>query len=145
MGKRRLSREFALQYLYACDIKDEYDLRDLHKTWEIVCEQNRIDIESPQFDFSEKLIHGYVDHKETIDDTIQRHSTNWSFSRIALIDRNLLRIAVFEIMFLDDVPAVVSIDEAVDIAKKFSTPDSGKFINGVLDKIKEELAEKKKS
>jgi len=143
MGKRRLSREFALQYLYSCDLKNEYDSKDLHKSWETVCDHNKIDIDSPQYEFAEKLIRGIVENKDKIDTIIQQHSTNWSFSRIAIIDRNLLRIAVYEIMFLDDIPAVVSIDEAVDIAKKYSTPDSGKFVNGVLDKIKQEFADKK--
>ena len=70
---------------------------------------------------------------------IKKHAKNWELHRIAAVDRNILRLAIYEMLHRDDIPPVVSINEAVDIAKKFSTQDSGKFVNGILDKVKGEL------
>ena len=89
--------------------------------------------------FAEPLIRGVLEHREKIDAEIQKHAKNWSLARMAAVDRNVLRLAAFEMLYRDDIPPIVSINEAVDIAKKFSTPDSGKFVNGILDKIKGEL------
>ena len=74
-----------------------------------------------------------------IDEKIKCHAKNWEFHRIAAVDRNVMRLAIYEMLHRDDIPPVVSINEAVDIAKKFSTQDSGKFVNGILDKIRGEV------
>lgn len=74
-----------------------------------------------------------------MDERITQHAENWDINRMAVVDRNILRLAIYEMLHRDDIPPVVSINEAVDIAKKFSTQDSGKFVNGILDKIKGEL------
>lgn len=87
------------------------------------------------FYFCERLVRGYEDNAETIDDWIERYLRDWSFDRIAATDRNVLRIAVLEILFDDEMPPAVTIDEAVDIAKKYGTPESGKFVNGVLGNL----------
>jgi N utilization substance protein B len=89
--------------------------------------------------FSEPLIRGALQHRDVIDDHIKKHVKNWDFNRIAPVDRNILRLAIYEMLHREDIPPVVSINEAVDIAKKFSTEDSGKFVNGILDKVKAEL------
>ena len=90
--------------------------------------------------FADRLIRGVVEHRAELDQRITQFAQNWDLKRMAVVDRNVLRLAIYEMFFRDDIPPVVSINEAVDIAKKFSTEDSGKFVNGILDKIKGELA-----
>jgi transcription antitermination protein NusB len=89
--------------------------------------------------FAEALIRGALEKRDAVDELIKRHAKNWDMHRMAAVDRNILRLAVYEMLFRDDIPPVVSINEAVDIAKKFSTQDSGKFVNGILDKIRGEV------
>ena len=89
--------------------------------------------------FADPLIRGTLDHRDAIDAVITKHAKNWELHRIAAVDRNILRLAIYEMLHREDIPPVVSINEAVDIAKKFSTQDSGKFVNGILDKVQEEL------
>ena len=89
--------------------------------------------------FADPLIRGVLEHRAQIDRVIEQHVRNWSLDRMAAVDRNVLRLAAYEMLHREDIPPVVSINEAVDIAKKFSTHDSGKFVNGILDKIKGEL------
>lgn len=147
MGKRRISREFVLQYLYACDVNNSFDMKNLKMFCELWRELHAVDDEkfNENFIFSESLISKIITNLDHIDSLIKKYTENWTFSRITLIDRNLLRMAICEILYMTDIPPVVSIDEAVDIAKKYSTPDSGKFVNGVLDKVKDELAKHKLS
>ena len=89
--------------------------------------------------FADPLIYGALEHRDEADEIIRTHAKNWELHRIAAVDRNILRLAIYEMLHRDDIPPVVSINEAVDIAKKFSTQDSGKFVNGILDKVKGEL------
>ena len=89
--------------------------------------------------FADPLIRGTLEHRDEADEVIKKHAKNWELHRIAAVDRNILRLAIYEMLHRDDIPPVVSINEAVDIAKKFSTQDSGKFVNGILDKVKSEL------
>ncbi len=89
--------------------------------------------------FAEPLIRGALEHRDAIDEHIKKHAKNWEFHRIAAVDRNIMRLAIYEMLFREDIPPIVSINEAVDIAKKFSTQDSGKFVNGILDKVRSEL------
>lgn len=89
--------------------------------------------------FADPLIRGTLEHRNDIDEQIKGHAKNWDLHRMAVVDRNVLRLAIYEMFHREDIPPVVSINEAVDIAKKFSTQDSGKFVNGILDKIKGEL------
>lgn len=86
-------------------------------------------------EFAERLVKGVSEHIEEIDETISKYATNWQINRMAVVDRNILRIATFEISYLTDVPAKVSINEAVDMAKKYGDTNSSKFVNGILDKI----------
>ena len=89
--------------------------------------------------FADKLIRGVLEHRPDLDKKIQEHAQNWNLNRMAVVDRNILRLAIYEMLYRDDIPPIVSINEAVDVAKKYSTQDSGKFVNGILDKIKGEL------
>jgi N utilization substance protein B len=170
MGKRREARERAVQFLFQHDLSPPEDLeRALNEFWDtqraaaIADDKGPahwgqpIELPPPTADeaetrlFAEPLIRGALEHRDAIDDHIKKHVKNWDFSRIATVDRNVMRLAIYEMLFREDIPPVVSINEAVDIppvvsineavdiAKKFSTHESGKFVNGVLDKIKGEL------
>jgi transcription antitermination factor NusB len=137
MGSRRLARETALQMLYLCDncgfTPDEA---------EIIC---FTELKTPvtSQSFADCLFKGTWDKKNKIDVLIGDHAENWEMDRMAVIDRNILRFAAYEIMDMPETPINVIIDEAVEIAKKFSTIDSGKFVNGILDKLKTERKETK--
>lgn len=85
--------------------------------------------------FFEKLVKGVIAHQSEIDTVISKNSKNWKLNRMPSVDRNIMRIAVFELFYCRDIPAKVSINEAIDIGKKFGTPESGSFINGILDSV----------
>ncbi len=89
--------------------------------------------------FADPLIRGTLEHRDELDERIRKHAKNWSLHRMAVVDRNLLRLAAYEMLYREDIPPVVSINEAVDIAKKYSTDDSGKFVNGILDSLRKEI------
>jgi N utilization substance protein B len=89
--------------------------------------------------FAEELVRGVIEKRAAIDEKIAKYTENWDLPRIAAVDRNILRLAMYEMLFRDDIPPVVSINEAVDIAKKFSTRESGAFVNGILDRLKADL------
>jgi transcription antitermination protein NusB len=158
MGKRREARERAVQFLFQYDLNPVDDLpAALEHFWEsqraaAVAEDKAAatwgqpaEVPPPSADdlairaFAEPLIRGALEHRDQADEVIKKHATNWKLHRIAAVDRNILRLAIYEMLYRDDIPPVVSINEAVDIAKKFSTQDSGKFVNGILDKVKGEL------
>ena len=158
MGKRRESRERAVQFLFQHDLNPREDLDvALNEFWEsqraaaLAAEKGRanwnepVELPPPTAGeaemrlFSEPLIRGTLQHRDAIDEHIKKHVKNYDFNRIAPVDRNILRLAIYEMLHREDIPPVVSINEAVDIAKKFSTEDSGKFVNGILDKVKAEL------
>ena len=130
--QRRECRAAALQFLYAWSINKPANLTDdLH-----VFFQNQ---EKPReyYAFAEELIDGALKHMEEIDGHIRALAHNWEFDRIARIDLAILRLAIFEILFRKDIPPVVSINEAIDLSKNFSTADSKRFINGILDRMKD--------
>ncbi len=158
MGKRREARERAVQFLFQHDLNPPENLpAALEQFWEsqraaaIAEEKNvatwgqPVELPPPTSDeaavrlFADPLIQGALEHREEADALIKKHAKNWELHRIAAVDRNILRLAIFEMLHRDDIPPVVSINEAVDVAKKFSTQDSGKFVNGILDKVKSEL------
>ncbi|MDE3067015.1 MAG: transcription antitermination factor NusB [Verrucomicrobiota bacterium] len=158
MGKRREARERAVQFLFQHDLNPPEDLdRALDEFWEtqraaaVAAEKGPatwgqpVPLPPPSAEeaatrlFADPLIRGVIGQREVIDGQIKSHATNWELHRIAAVDRNVLRLAIYEMLFREDIPPVVSINEAVDIAKKFSTEDSGKFVNGILDKIRGEL------
>ena len=133
MGHRRKSRELALQILYEVDMGAHSPKEILTHFWrrEPVAE----DVKA----FATTLVEGVIRNMQEIDALIEKHSTNWKLSRMAIVDRNILRFATFEIVYLADVPVSVSLNEAIEVAKKFGTVDSGAFINGILDHLAKAL------
>lgn len=130
MRKRTKAREAALKILYAIDITKE----DPQKCIDIFWESN--DGEEREIKvFANALVSGVSKNKELIDKVISDYTANWQLKRMAVIDRNILRFASYELLFMEDIPPKVAINEAIDIAKKYGDKDSGKFVNGVLDKI----------
>jgi transcription antitermination protein NusB len=157
MGMRREARERAIQFLFQHDLNPP---ENLDAALEIFWTGQRIaahvddtkptygqmpDLPPPSTEeaavrlFADPLIRGTIEHRNECDELIKKHAKNWDLHRIAAVDRNVMRLAIYEMLHRDDIPPIVSINEAVDIAKKFSTQDSGKFVNGILDKIKGDL------
>ncbi len=133
MGNRRFSRELVIQFLYLTEMNDGEISNQLKSFWENnSCQE---DVQS----FTEDILNDIFDHKKEIDARLEKYSDNWTLSRMAVIDRNLLRMAASELMYSKTVPRKVAIDEAVEIAKKYGSADSPNFINGVLDRILKEL------
>lgn len=137
MGMRRESREFVLQFLYQTDIAGDKNAEPRPQALKSFWNVQEANPKSRAF--AEKLINGVLDHLDAVDTKIKAYSKNWDFHRIAVVDRNILRLAVYELLFRDDIPPVVSINEAIELAKKFSTDDSGRFVNGILDRVKLDL------
>lgn len=132
MRKRTQARSFALQVLYQIDITHDDYMDCLNNFWLDTEEP----IDDPVKDFTRELVEGVVGNLEQIDKKIAEYATNWQIKRMAVVDRNILRLSCYELMLRDDIPPKVSINEAVELAKKYSGPQSGKFVNGILDKIK---------
>lgn len=132
MGRRRQAREIALQALYVADSSNV----DILESFAIVNRREELDDEKT-LEFARELFEGAMKLRPELDTRIQATAQNWAMPRMACVDRNLLRLASYELIYRDDTPVNVIIDEAIEIARKFSTEDSTKFINGILDKIKE--------
>jgi N utilization substance protein B len=139
MRKRTKAREYALQILYAVDITRDEPKNCIEVFWGWSDEANQ-----QVKDFADQIVLGVSDKRKQIDSLISKYATNWELDRMAVIDRNVLRIATYELLHMEDIPPKVSINEAIDIAKKFGGPDSGKFVNGVLDKINKTESRKSK-
>ena len=131
LRKRTQARECALQILYQYEMNPEPMAEILKKFWSQQDETFSEEIR----DFAEKLALGTVEHQAEIDKIVERYADNWELSRMAMIDRNIMRFATYELLYLADVPPKVTLNEAVNLAKKFSQEESGKFVNGILDKI----------
>jgi len=135
MLKRREAREKALFYLYQSDLLDidvdEFIKMDL---------KNKKNIDQ----FTLKLVKGVKNNFENLNEIINLHSSNWQIDRMSILDRNMLRIALYEIMFEQEIPLKVTINEAIEISKKYGTNESGKFVNGILGKVVEEMKIDKK-
>lgn len=130
MRKRTQSRECALQILYQLEM-NPVPLEELIQSfWEENPESSE-DIRR----FAEMLVRGSLERREEIDAIVLKATENWQLDRMAVIDRSILRFATYELLYVEDIPRKVTINEAVDLAKKFSQEESGKFVNGVLDKI----------
>ena len=130
MGVRRDAREAAAQYLYQREIHgDDTDsgLEEFYRMRGLSPSAKR---------FCETLLRGWMAHRVEVDEVIRKNARNYEFSRLSAVDRNILRVACYELLKCPEVPAAVAINEAIEIAKKFSTDESGKFVNGVLDNIR---------
>lgn len=130
MRKRTKAREAALKILYAVDILKEGPEKCIDMFWE-----NYEDTGPDVRDFANALVLGVSRNRAAIDEIVSKYATNWQLDRMAVIDRNILRFASYELLFMKDIPPKVTINEAIDIAKKYGDKDSGKFVNGILDKI----------
>jgi N utilization substance protein B len=130
---RRKARECALQMLYQIDLAGEAPERVLSGYWA------EHDLRPPIREFAERLVSGTTADLERIDRLIAEAARNWRFERLALVDRNLLRLAVFELLHDPETPAKVVLNEAIEIAKKFGASESSPFVNGVLDGVRKNL------
>lgn len=131
MRKRTLARECTLKILYQKDVTKRKAEAAIQKFWEAEEEPPTAEVQ----EFANRLVLGIEQHTAEIDSKISEYATNWQLKRMAIIDRNILRIGVFELKFTSDIPPKVTINEAVELAKKFGDLESSKFVNGILDKI----------
>lgn len=129
MKKRTRARELALQFLYQLDLRGEALFGEAR---EFLASEER-DQETTRFAL--RLVEGVQQHRAALDETIQGVAQNWNISRMAVVDRNVLRLSAYELMHCDDIPPKVAINEAIELGKRYSTSNSGAFINGILDKI----------
>ena len=136
MRKRTRSREYALQILYQIDITHEEPLSAINDFWQAHIDEG---IDEEMKDFTAEIVKGTVQNLVEIDRKIAQYATNWELERMAVVDRNILRMGGFELLYSSGIPPKVAINEGVDLAKKFSGIEAGKFVNAILDKIKIEL------
>ena len=139
MGKRRQARELAIQVLFHL----EFNPGNPDEVFDLICEN--FSSQKSSMPFSRQLVTGVCEKKVSLDELIGRSSRNWRLERMSRLDRCILRLAAFEILFMEDIPPKVSIDEALEIGKKFGSENSGSFINGILDNIYNSIVEEGKS
>lgn len=133
-GARRQARELAVQFLYQHDVNAAELPEALALFW-----QTQSSVADKVRQFAEELIRGAAGNQPALDEKIKQYTEHWELGRIAAVDRNILRLAIYEMLFREDIPPVVSINEAVEIAKLYSTRESGAFVNGILDRFKLDL------
>jgi len=134
VGTRRRGRESALQVLYQIDVTQRNAEEALAFFW------SNFVFDEEARSFSELLVRGVMEHYDEINDLVEKHAEHWKMSRMTWIDRNILRIAVFEFLCCGDIPSKVTINEAVELGKRFGSEDSGAFVNGILDRITQHLS-----
>jgi len=136
VGTRREGRELALQALYSLDLNP----METRESLRLLRENSRVG--AAVRSFAEGLVAGVVENREALDKIIKEQSTNWSISRMTRVDLNILRIATFELLFRSDIPKNVTMNEAIEVAKKFGSEESPAFINGILDEIAATIPDK---
>ncbi|MBA2269448.1 MAG: transcription antitermination factor NusB [Chthoniobacterales bacterium] len=134
MGKRRMARQAAVQFHFWRDVQGGGAPEKMDEFWQFCPAKPNVR------EFAQPLIDGMVAHLPEIDERIARYCDNYEFRRISPVDRNVLRLAIFEMLYRDDIPPVVSINEAIELAKTFGGNDSGRFVNGILDRVKGDLS-----
>ena len=139
MGRRRKARESTLQILFQLEFNNSLLEKTLSEHW-----KNK-KVHKEIREYSNWLAKGIVTHQEKIDNIIQSTSEHWRISRMALIDRNILRMAVFELLYEENIAPAVVINEAIEVAKKYSGEKASTFINGILDAVRKNLDDIKKS
>lgn len=122
-----------MQILYQVDVTRDASSAAIDNFW---ASSNLEDTDESVKEFSLRLVNGVIANIEEIDKKISEYAQNWKLERMAIVDRNIMRLGCFELIYCEDIPAKVSINEAVDLAKKFSGAESGKFVNAILDKVK---------
>jgi len=139
MAARREGRESAVQFFYQRDIQgpEAFDRQDL----DVVLREFWATMRRPKGakEFAERLIRGVLEHQPEIDRRLQEAATNWTLDRISAVDRNVLRVAIYEMFYCHDTPPIVAMHEGINLAKLLSTPEAGRFVNGVLDRLKEDV------
>ncbi len=128
MGSRHQARERALQILF------QYDIHGRPGLWRDVFWQENEATDDVKA-FAERLVAGVLEKKKELDALIGKYATNWKVSRMPIVDRNILRAGVYELLWMDDVPAKVTVNEAIELAKSFGDDDASKFVNGILDQV----------
>jgi N utilization substance protein B len=132
--QRRENRMCAVQFLYQWELNKPDELNDALRVFIETQEQPR-----DYYAFAEELVHGVIKHIEPVDAAIKAHAANWTFARIAKVDLAVLRLAIYELLYRRDIPPIVSINEAIELGKIYSTPESKRFINGILDQMKNKI------
>ncbi len=140
MGKRREGREAAVQFLYQFDVNRRPVAELLADFWKLRSGPGKAEASPKTRAFTEELVQGVAAHRAEIDAHIVKCTANYEIHRIAVVDRNILRVGIYEMLYCTDVPPVVSINEAIEIAKKFGSEESGRFVNGILDRLRGELS-----
>jgi N utilization substance protein B len=133
MGKRREGREAAVQYLFSLDMHGKAEEGQLETFWTLHTAKTSTRL------YAESLIKGVLEHQTAIDEQIRGCLVNFSFERLSTVDRNVLRMAVYELLYCPDVPPPVVLNEAIEVAKALSAGESGSFVNGVLDRLSKKL------
>jgi N utilization substance protein B len=143
MASRRRAREFALQALFQADLREVSVPAALNDLWSGLMDGEGLDDERPpeseEVEFAQRLCMGVEERRAEIDALIEESSTNWRLPRMPVVDRNVLRIAAFELLGCADIPATVSINEAIELAKKYGSADSRAFVNGIVDRMARQL------
>ena len=129
MRRRTKSREYALQLLYQVDVTRSASQDVMDEFWA------QHEVPADVRDFAAALVSGTLTHRDEIDRLIAQHADNWQINRMAVVDRNILRMGAYELLYAEDVPPKVSLNEAVELAKRFGDEESSKFVNGILDTI----------
>lgn len=136
MRKRTKARQLALQILYQIDITQDETPALSESFWQ----NQKQGLDDAVKQFSLELVEGIRSNREAIDKIISQYAKNWELKRMAVVDRNILRLACFELSYRPDIPPKVAINEAIELAKHFSGAEAGKFVNGILDKIKQDVS-----
>lgn len=139
MGKRREGREAAVQFLYQFDVNRRPVDELLTTFWALRSGPGKGETPPKTRAFAEELVKGVTAHLQEIDERIGRFTANYELHRIATVDRNILRMGIYEMLHSNEVPPVVAINEAIEIAKKFGSDESGRFVNGILDRVRAEI------
>ena len=140
MGTRHKARELAIQALYQLEVKGEApkEIKEMMGLWESLF-RGEVEAVGADREFTFALLDGCYRNLKEIDGLIEKHSTHWKLPRMAIVDRNILRLAVYELLYTHETPTNVVLDEAIELGKKFGTVESGSFINGILDHVAQEV------
>jgi N utilization substance protein B len=136
MGSRRKGREAALRILYFMDVSGASGPHAIKAYWGHLADSSELGEET---EFANEIVRSYAEHEDEVNETIRSSSHHWRLERMPIVDRNVLRVAIVELRDMDDIPKRVTLNEAVELAKRFGSEGSGSFVNGVLDRVATEL------
>jgi transcription antitermination protein NusB len=139
MGTRRNGREAAVQHLYQLDL-NERDLQSADAFWALRSAAVKAETAADLRAFADGIVAGVTEHLAEIDERIKKYAVNYELHRLAAVDRNILRVAIYEMLFCPEIAPAISINEAIEIAKRYGSDESGRFVNGILDRVRMEVA-----